>query len=136
MKLIHKIKKKKKKKKKNRTSNWWPHIATKTCFEGPPRGILRTSWRRPGSTSQGCSLNVRLGRPQDVRSRRPWDGQIGSLGGVLGKLEEDLLGTSWGPIFVSWEKCNFLLIFCTRELLEMIHFVIIIIKYILYNYLN
>ena len=38
---------------------------------------------------------------------RPWDGQIGSLGEVLGKLEGDVLGTSLGPIFSSWiGTCN------------------------------
>ena len=43
------------------------------------------------------------GRLQDVRLGRPWDGQIGSLGDVLGTLKGDVLGTSWGPIFAGWE---------------------------------
>ena len=50
--------------------------------------ILRTSWGCPESTSQGRFLDVRLGRPLDVISRRPQgvrlgrsrDGQIGHLG--------------------------------------------------------
>ena len=37
---------------------------------------------------------------QDV----PRDGQIGSLGEVLGTLEGDVLGTSWGPTFAGWEQ--------------------------------
>ena len=73
--------------------------------------VLRRSWRRPEWTSQERPLDVRLGlplgvisrRPQDVRSGRPqddssgrpWDGQIRSLG--------DVLGTSGGPIFAGWE---------------------------------
>ena len=43
-----------------------------------------------------------MGRSRDVRSGRPRDGQIESLGDVLGTLEGDVLGTSWGPIFASW----------------------------------
>ena len=70
--------------------------------EGPLGNVLRTSWERPESTSQGRPLNVRLGRPRDVISRRPPDGQIGSKGDVLGTLEGDVLRTSWGPIFAGW----------------------------------
>ena len=33
------------------------------CFEGALGNILRTSWGRPESTSQGQLLNVRLGSP-------------------------------------------------------------------------
>ena len=33
---------------------------------------------------------------------RPRNGQIGSLGDVLGTLDGDVLGTSWGPIFGGW----------------------------------
>ena len=59
----------------------------------------------------GDPLNVRLGRlldiisrhPQDVRLRRPWDNQIGSLWNILWKLEGDVLGMSWGPIFAGWK---------------------------------
>ena len=47
----------------------------------------------------GCPQDVRLRRPRDVRSGSPRDSQIGSLGHVLGALEMDVLGTSWGPIF-------------------------------------
>ena len=88
--------------------------------QGPLGDVMRTSWDRPESTSQGRPLNVRLrcpldiisGRPQDVRlgclrdirSGRPRDGQIGSLEDDLGTLEEDALGTSWGPIFAGWES--------------------------------
>ena len=74
--------------------------------------LSRSSRGRLESTSQGRPLNVRLrrpldvisGRPQDVRSGRPWDDQIGSLEDFLGMLEGDVLGTSWGPVFASWEK--------------------------------
>ena len=70
--------------------------------KGALEDVLRTSWGRPESTSQGRSLNVRLGRilnvisvlPQDVRLGRPQDGQIGSLGDVLGMLEGDVRGTN------------------------------------------
>ena len=60
-----------------------PHLS-KTCFQGRLRGVLRTSWGRPESTSQKSNLDVRLGGPQDVRLGRPQDGQMGSLGDVLG----------------------------------------------------
>ena len=80
-------------------------------FEGLVGHVLRTSWGRPKSTSQGLSLNVRLERPldaisrrpQDVRLGRPRDDEIGSLGPVLGTLEGDVLGASWGPIFAGWD---------------------------------
>ena len=87
--------------------------------ENPLRDVLRASWGRPESTSQGRAWNVRLGRPldiisgrpqdvrlgrsRDVRSGGPRDGQIGSLGDVLGTLEKDVLGMSWGPIFAGWD---------------------------------
>ena len=69
------------------------------------------SWGRAESTSQGSSLDVRLGHPvdvisgrlQDVRSGRPWDSQIRPLREVLGMLEGDVFRTSWGPIFACWE---------------------------------
>ena len=66
----------------------------------------------PESTSQGCSLNVILGRSldvilgrpqdvrlrrnQDVRSGRPHDGEKRSLEDVLVAFEGDVFGTSWG----------------------------------------
>ena len=46
--------------------------------------ILRTSRGLPESTSQGRLVNLTLGCSLDVRSGRPRDGQIGSLGDVLG----------------------------------------------------
>ena len=72
--------------------------------------VLRKSWGRPESASQGRLLNVRLalsldvisGCPQSVRLRNPQDRQIGSLGDVLESLEEDVLETTWGPIFEGW----------------------------------
>ena len=45
------------------TSNRWPHTVPNTCFEVPLDEVLRTSWRRPESTSKGSPLGVRLGRP-------------------------------------------------------------------------
>ena len=72
------------------------------CFEGPLGDILRTSWRRPESISQGRPLKVTLGRPQGIRLERPRTGQIESLEDVLGTLELDVLGTPWGPIFAGW----------------------------------
>ena len=63
-------------------------------------------------------MDVRLGRLQDVVSRRPQDvkserpldvssecpqdGQIGFLGDILGTLEGDVPRTSWGPVFAFW----------------------------------
>ena len=96
------------------------------CFESSLGDALRTSYGCLESTSQGCDLNVRLGHPLDVISGRPldviswrpqdvrsWrrrevisrclqDGQIGSLGYVLGTLEGNVTGTSWVPIFADW----------------------------------
>ena len=77
------------------------------CFEGHLGDVLRKSWERPESVSQGRPLNVRLGRPldvisghlQNVRSGRPRDGQVGSLGDVLVTLEGDVLRTPWEPNF-------------------------------------
>ena len=65
---------------------------------GRPENVLRTSWGPPKSTSQGRPLDVRSRRPLDVISRHPRNGQIGSLGNVLGTLEgerpQDVLGTN------------------------------------------
>ena len=87
------------------------------CFEGLLGELLRTSWGRPESTSQGRLLNARLGcpldvisgRPQDVRSGRsrdvrsgrPQDDQIGSLGDLLGTLVGTLVGDVLGTI-ICW----------------------------------
>ena len=88
------------------TSNRWPHTVPNTCFEVPLDEVLRTSWRRPESTSKGSPLGVRLGRhfktfpglkfrcPLDVSLGRPRDVQIGSWKDVLEKLEGDVLGTN------------------------------------------
>ena len=86
---------------------------SKMCFKGPLRDVQIMSWGLPESTCQGralnvklgCSLNVISGRLLDVRLRHPQDGQIGSLGDVMGTLEGDVLGTSWGPIFAGWVIC-------------------------------
>ena len=43
-------------------------------------------------------MDVRLGRPLDVISECPRDGQIGSLG--------DVLVSSLGPIFAGWVTIN------------------------------
>ena len=56
--------------------------------------LSRSSRGRPESTSQGRPLNVRL--------RRPRDGQIGSLGDVLGTLEGDVLGTNICRLGCHW----------------------------------
>ena len=58
-------------------------------------------------------LDVISGRVLDVRWVHPLDDQVGSLGEVLRTLEEEVLGTSWGPIFAVWvdidqiEKLNY-----------------------------
>ena len=54
-----------------RGSNWWPYIVPKTFFEGPPGDVQIMSWERPESTSQKRPLNVRIGSPLNVISRRP-----------------------------------------------------------------
>lgn len=46
----------------------------KTFFEGSIGDVMRTPWVRPQSPSHGCPLNFRLGRPLDVISELPWDG--------------------------------------------------------------
>ena len=44
-----------------------------------------------------------LGPPQNFRSgRHPRNNQIEYLGDVLRKLEVDVFGTPWGPIFAGW----------------------------------
>ena len=74
--------------------------------QGPQGDVLRKS----RINLPGTPLNVRLGhpldvissRPQDIRLARAWDvrperprdGQIGSLGKVLGTLEGAVLGTN------------------------------------------
>ena len=40
---------------------------------GRHENLLRTSWGRSESTSQGRLLDIRLGHPLDVRSGRPRD---------------------------------------------------------------
>ena len=72
------------------------------CFQGSLGNVQRTYWGRPLDVRLGRSLDVRFRRPRDASSGRPRDGQIGSLGDVLEKLEEDVLGTLWGLIFVGW----------------------------------
>ena len=51
---------------------------------------METSPRRQTGTSPGRQL------------RTSRNGQIGSLGDVLGTLEGHVLGTSWEPIFAGW----------------------------------
>ena len=47
-------------------------------------------------------MDVISGHPVNVRSGRPQDGQIGSLGDVLETLKTENLGKSWGLIFADW----------------------------------
>ena len=103
--LVNRIRSKRKVKRNLETSNRWPHIVPKACFQGRLGDVLRTSWGHP--------LDFRLGRPQDVisrrsqdfRSGRPRDGQAGSLGDILETLERDVLGTSWVLMFAGWINC-------------------------------
>ena len=90
------------------TSNWWPHLIPKTCFEVPLGGVLIMSWGRPESTSQGRSLNVRLGCPLEVISGSlqyiRWSNRIfrGCLGDAGEGCPRDVLGTNicqLGPSF-------------------------------------
>ena len=79
-----------------------PSLCTLKVLYGTSRiNLPRTSFerqiRRP--------LDVISGRPQDIRLRHPRDDQIGSLEDVLGTLEGDVLGISWGPIFAGWVRC-------------------------------
>ena len=68
--------------------------------------LLRKSLERQIRTSPGHHFrtpqDIILGRSRDIRSGCPRDGQIGSLGDVLGTLEGDVFGTSWWPIFAGW----------------------------------
>ena len=70
-------------------------------FKGLLRDVLTTFFKeRPWEVDLRLSQDVRLGLPRnvrfkrfhDVRSGQPQNGQIGSLGEVLGTLE-------WEPIF-------------------------------------
>ena len=47
------------------------------CFEGPLEDVLRKSWERLESTSQGRPMNGRLGRLLDVISERLQDVRYG-----------------------------------------------------------
>ena len=85
------------------TSNWWPHFFPKTCFEGPLVDVLRTSWGCPES-SQDSGDETSQESPLKVKLECPQDGQVGSLGDVVGTVGRDVLRTSWGPIFGSWEN--------------------------------
>ena len=71
-----------------RTSNRQPQNVPKMSFEGPLRNILRPSLKEHPWEVDSRHL-------WGIKSRRPRDGQIGSLGDVLGTLEGDILGTSW-----------------------------------------
>ena len=62
----------------------------------PGMSLERQITTYPGSHFR-TSQDVRLGRPWDLRLGFPRDGQIGSLG--------DVLGTSGGPIFAGWAVC-------------------------------
>ena len=70
---------------------------------GRPNNVLGTPRiNLPGASPE--RQNVRLERPLDVISRRPRDGQIGSLGGVQETLEGDVLRTSW--VIKIYKKCT------------------------------
>ena len=80
--------------------------------QGTPETVFKERLRE---VNLGRPQIVRLGRPQDVRSGHPWDDQISSLGDVLGQLQGEVLGTSWGPTFADWDNlennqlCNYVL---------------------------
>ena len=87
------------------------HNVPKKSFECSLRDVLKTSSKgRSLEVDSGCLWDAKLGRLQDVRSRHlrdvrsgcPWNGQIESLRDLLGTLEEDNHGTSWGPISANW----------------------------------
>ena len=73
---------------------------------GRPKNVLGTYRINLPGTSFGRHITKSPGRHFETSPGRQIetspDGQIGSLGDVLGTLEEDILGTSWGPIFASW----------------------------------
>ena len=82
---------------------------SKACFESLLGNVRWMSWGRPESTSREHTLDVSLKRllnviserPQDFRSERLQDGQIGSLCDILGTLQGDVLGTN-----ICWLECN------------------------------
>ena len=84
----------------------WKHEAR--VLSRSSRDVLKTSWGRPESTSKGRPLNVRLRRPLYVISGRQIRTSQGRSNRIFrgrpGKLEGDVLGTSWGPIFAGWES--------------------------------
>ena len=77
------------------------------------------SWGRPESTSRGHTLDVSLKRllnviserPQDFRSERLQDGQIGSLCDILGTLQGDVLGTN-----ICWLECSVLIMYLRSQI--------------------
>ena len=110
--MVNRISWQKKVKRNLGTSNRRPHIV----FWRSSKGRLRPSFmERLWEVNLGRPHIVRLGRPQDVRSGHPCDDQISSLGDVLGKLQGEVLGTSWGPTFAGWDNlennqlCNYVL---------------------------
>ena len=84
-------------------SNWWLHIVPKTCFEGPVGDILRTSWRRPESTSQGTSLEGQI----RTSSGRHFRTSPGLSNRIFRRRPRDAAGVrprdTWGPTFASWD---------------------------------
>ena len=74
--------------------------------KGRPGNVLETSRINLPGTSLGCQIKTSprcyFELPQGISLGRPRDGQIGSLGDVLGTLEKGVLGTSWGPKIVGW----------------------------------
>ena len=75
---------------------------------GHPENVLGTSQINFPGKSHGRHFRTSPGHQFGTSPERQTgtfrDGQIESLGDVLGMLERDVLGTSWGPIFADWNK--------------------------------
>ena len=62
--------------------------------------VLKMSSEGPREMSLGGWFRAYLG----LYTGTSRDGQMECLGDFLGKFDGDVLGTSWGPIFASWES--------------------------------
>ena len=98
--------------------------------EDPLGDVLKRSWRRPESTSQVRSLNVRLGRLHDVRLRHPdltsrgLSNRIfrGPPGDVGGGRPRDFLGTN-----ICWDTAHYIMFhyFIIVSLFDVVLFVLL-----------
>ena len=100
------------------TSNRWPCIVPKTCFQSRLGDVLRTSrgcpgatsWGHPESTFQWRLLDVISRRPQDVRLGRQFGTSPGWSNRIFIGRPRDALGTNICQLgivksFVNFKDC-------------------------------